>query len=415
MVWPVGVLRGDMSKQALEGIKVADFTWIAAGPVTTKYLADHGATVVRVESTTKPDHSRGWPPFKGGEPGINRSGFYADFNASKYNLTINLNNAAGRAVARKLVKWADVFVENYTPGVMDKLGLGYPAAAELNPAIVYLSSSQQGRGGPHYRHSGYGNHAASISGFTHVTGQPGEEGMMPYGAYTDFISPRFSVVAILAALEFRRRTGKGQYIDLAQVESGLQFLAPMMMDEVVNRKEFHRHGNRDLNASPHGAYPCRGEDRWCVIAVFTDDQWRALRKVMGDPSWACEARFSTLEGRKANEDELDGLISQWTRDYSPEEVMIRLQKAGVAGGIVATGEDMFRDPQLKHREQFVALEHPEMGLHHYDGLSFKLSGTPGRLRSPAPLIGQHNDYVLRKLLGMDDEEVAEAAEAGALD
>lgn len=404
-----------MSKQALEGIKVADFTWIAAGPVTTKYLADHGATVVRVESTTKPDHSRGWPPFKDGEPGINRSGFYADFNTSKYNLTLNLNNRAGLEVARKLVKWADIFVENYTPGVMERLGLGYSSVAELNPEIIYLSSSQQGRGGPHYHQSGYGNHATSLSGLTHITGWPGEEGMMPYGAYTDFISPRFAAVAILAALEFRGRTGKGQHIDLSQVESGLHFLAPVIMDEVANGKDFVRHGNRDPNASPHGAYPCKGNDRWCVIAVFTDEQWRLLVKIMGDPSWASEARFSILSDRKSNEDELDYLISQWTRGCTPEEVMDRLQKAGVPAGLVSTGEDMFKDLQLKHRGHFVALEHLEMGQHHYDGLSFKLSGTPGRLRSPAPLIGEHNGYVLRELLGMDDEDISVAVEAGALD
>ncbi|MEE9198206.1 MAG: CoA transferase [Dehalococcoidia bacterium] len=412
-----------MAKQALGGLKVADFTWVGAGPITTKYLADHGATVVRVESLVKSDPLRLSSPFRDGESGINRSGFYSNYNTGKYSVALNLNCPKGVETARRLVLWADVVAENFTPGVMNRWGLGYARVRELRPDIIYFSTSQQGQTGPHSHHAGYGNHSASLAGFTHITGWPDRDAVMPYGAYTDFISPRYGVATILAALDYRRRTGKGQHIDLSQLEVGLQFLAPLLMDCAVNGRRFLRRGNRDPNASPHGAYPCRGEDRpsmssgdaWCVIAVFNDDQWRSLRQAMGDPPWASEPGYATLIGRKSHEGELDALIAEWTRQHTAEQVMERLQKVGVPAGVVRTSGDLFCDPQLRHRGHFVFLEHPEMGNHSYDGPSFKLSKTPGELRGPAPCLGEHTEFILRQFLGMDDEEIAGLAEAGALE
>lgn len=403
-----------MGKQALEGLKVADFSWVGAGPITTKYLADHGATVVRIESSARVDPLRTIPPFKDEEPGVDRSGFYTNFNTNKYSIALDLNCTPGLEVARRLIMWADVVAENFTPGVMKRWGLDYPSVVRLKPNIIYFSSSQQGQTGPHYHLAGYGNHAISLAGFTHITGWPDREAVMPYGAYTDFISPRFGVVAILAALDYRRRTGKGQHLDLSQAETASQFLAPVLMDSAVNGAEFQRRGNRDPNASPHGIYPCSGEDRWCAIAVFNDRQWLSLCKVMGDPPWAQESRYQTLLGRKACEDELDSLISDWTRERTPEQVMEMLQGVGVPAGVVSTSEDLFRDPQLVHRNHFVLLEHPVIGRHHYDGPSFKLSRTPAELRSPAPCLGQHTEFVLRDLLGMDDVEIAALADTGTL-
>ena len=404
-----------MARLPLEGLKVADFTWVAAGPITTKYLADHGATVVKVESHARIDVLRLAPPFPDGVAGLNRSGFFANYNSSKYSITLNLNRPEAVEVARRLVLWADVVAENFTPGSMKRWGLDYESLVGVRPDIIYLSSSMQGRTGPHSRHPGYGNNAVSLAGFTHMTGRPDRDGVMPYGAYTDFISPRFAVAALMAALEHRRRTGRGQRIDMSQTAAALQFLGPVLMDAAVNGAVYQRRGNMDPLACPHGAYPCAGKDRWCVIAVFNDHQWRSLREAMGGPPWAVRPEYATFMSHKTHEDALDELISKWTRDRSPDEVMELLQEKGVPSGVVHSSEGLYGDLQHKHRGHFVTIEHPEMGKHHYDGYSFKLSRTPGQLRSPAPLMGQHNELVLRDILGLDEEEIGGLAEVGALE
>ena len=303
-----------MPEQIFEGIKVADFTWVGVGPITIKNLADHGATVVHIESHTHLDTLRMTPPFKDGVAGVNNSAFMADYNTSKYGVSLDVNKPKGVEIARKLILWADVVAESFSPRAMAKWGLDYETIRKLKPDIIYYSASQQGHGGPHSGFIGFGMMMASLSGYAHLTGWPDRDPATPYGAYTDFISPFFGSAALVAALDHRRKTGVGQHLDLSQLECGLQLIAPVQMDYVLNGNEMIRDGNRDPRAAPHNAYPCLGNDSWCAIAVFTDEEWTSLCMVLNRPDIVRDPRFATLEARKANEDELDRLIGEWTRE-----------------------------------------------------------------------------------------------------
>ena len=395
-----------------DGLKVVDFSWVATGPLCTKYLADHGATVVRVESATRPDIIRWTPPFRDGEPGLNRSARFANFNSSKLGMALNLGHPRGREVAWRLIQWADVVTESFTPGVMRRLGLDYERVCPSRPDIVYLSTSQLGQTGPWASHPGFGTQLAALSGFYYLSGWEDRDPAGPYGAYTDFINFRLAALSIISALDARRRTGRGQYIDLAQLEGGIQFLAPLVMDAFLGGEPPGRMGNRSATSAPHNAYPCRGEDRWCVIAVESDDQWCRLVEAMGSPAWATDPAWATLEGRKRSEDALDRHIASWTAQFDAVELMEHLQAADVPAGVVQTCEDMYRDPQLIHRGHFVVLEHAEIGPHAYDGVAFRLSRTPGGPRFAAPCLGQHTEHVCRELLGMSAEEFAALRDDG---
>jgi benzylsuccinate CoA-transferase BbsF subunit len=396
-----------------EGVKIADFAWIGVGPITVKYLADHGATVVHVESSTRPDALRLGRPFKNDTPGIDNSQFFANFNSSKYSLSLNLSRPEARETARRLVQWADIVAESYTPKAMRNWGLDYESLRKIKPNLIMFSTCQQGQTGPYSLFAGAGNTGAAMAGFYSVTGWPDRGPNYVYGAYTDFISPRFAAAALVAALDYRDRTGKGQYIDQSQIEAGVQFNAPAVLEYTVNGRVIGRGGNRSPDHAPHGAYPCRGEDRWVAIAVETDDDWRALRRAMGDPEWARQATYDSLAGRKAAEDELDRRLGEWTTTRTPEEVQDLLQAHGVAAGVVATTEDLFNDPQLQHRGHYRRLDHTSMGRVAYDGPSFRLSDSPDT-QFAAPCLGEHNELVLKEFLGMTDEEVAALEATGAL-
>ena len=402
-----------MPEQIFEGIKVADFTWVGVGPITIKNLADHGATVVHIESHTHLDTLRMTPPFKDGVAGVNNSAFMADYNTSKYGVSLDVNKPKGVEIARKLILWADVVAESFSPRAMAKWGLDYETIRKLKPDIIYYSASQQGHGGPHSGFIGFGMMMASLSGYAHLTGWPDRDPATPYGAYTDFISPFFGSAALVAALDHRRKTGVGQHLDLSQLECGLQLIAPVQMDYVLNGNEMIRDGNRDPRAAPHNAYPCLGNDSWCAIAVFTDDEWTSLCMVMGKPDIVRDPRFSTLEARKANENELDRLIGEWTREREAQQVMETLQSVGVPAGVVLSAEGQFNDFQVKHRGFFHYLDHQVIGRHAYDGFSFDLSRTPGTLTA-APTLGQHNEYVYKEILGMTDEQIGDLIAEGVI-
>jgi crotonobetainyl-CoA:carnitine CoA-transferase CaiB-like acyl-CoA transferase len=404
-----------MERQALEGLKVLDFCWVIVGPMVTKYLAAYGATVVRVETRRRPDILRRAPPLRGEGDELDRSAYFTVFNSNKYSLTLNLTHPKGREVALRLAAWADLVTENFTPGTMEEWGLGYEDLRRVNPGIIMFSSSMLGRGGPSSRQPGFGPVLSSLSGFTYLTGWPDRDPVTPYGAYTDYVAPRFALTAILAAIEYRKRTGKGLHLDLSQLEASLHFLAPALLDYAVNGRVQTRAGNRDTAAAPHGVYPCKGEDRWCAIACFTDQEWQALCRVMGNPSWTQEERFATLLGRKANEEELDRLVAEWTKDWDALELMHTLQAEGVPAGLVETTRDLFEDPQLKHRGHFVFLEHPVIGLHPFDNSEFRLSKTPARFSRASPTLGQHNEFVIKELLGMSEEEYEELLNLGVLE
>ena len=397
-----------------EGLKVADFSWVAVGPITSKYLGDHGATVVRVETEGRPDILRVAGPFKDGVPGPNRSHFYGDFNSSKVGLSLDLKNPAGLDIACRLIEWADVYFESFTPGTMDALGMGYEKARSLNPSILMVSTCLMGQTGAARSLAGYGFHAGAIAGYYDITGWPDLPPDGPWTAYTDVVSPRFISALVMAALDHRRRTGQGQHIDAAQMEMGVQFLAPQIIDYNASGKIVSRNGNRSDVAAPQGAYPCAGDDQWCAIAVDTEQQWEDLRLTMGDPAWAGYDRFKSVEDRLSNHDEIDGHIGQWTMDKTAQEVMELLQSHGVPSGVVQRSSDLLQDPQLAHCNLYRYMDHPEMGNIPYTGHQFRIQGYDSGPRSPAPLLGQHNEYVLKDLLGMTDEDMIEAVIAGAI-
>jgi crotonobetainyl-CoA:carnitine CoA-transferase CaiB-like acyl-CoA transferase len=402
------------SKKALEGVKVVDFTWYVAGPQITRALAMYGAEVIKIEGRTRLDVQRITPPHKDDVLGVNRGGFFNQVNVSKFSLALNLGHPKGIEVVKKFIARADIAVENFAGGVLEKLGLGYEELKKVKPDIILLSSSMQGQTGRHANHPGFGMHLTSLSGFNHITGWFDRD-PASLGVYTDFIGPRFGIIAILAALDYRRRTGKGQYLDLSQYENGIHIMAPLVLDYGVNKRIAERMGNRYPYAVPHGAYRCRGEDRWCAIAVFADDEWASFCKVIGNPAWTGDPRFTTFTARKEHEDELDKLVESWTVNYSAEDVMRLMQEAGVPGGILETGEDLVEhDPQLMERHYFWKLEHPEVGEYYASRLPFVLSRSPYQLRR-APLLGEHNEYVLKEMLGMSDDEIAELVIEGVIE
>ncbi|MBI3931524.1 MAG: CoA transferase [Chloroflexi bacterium] len=407
--------RENLPKKLFEGVKVVGFTWVVVGPAIIKALADYGAEVIKIEGRSHPDQLRvSGGPVKDGIPGVDRNGWVAWFNSGQLSVALNLATPKGVELAKRFVARADIVVENMAGGVMKRMGLGYEELKKVKPDIIMLSACMQGQTGPHFNLPGLGSHLAALAGFCQITGWP-EQDPTEVGAYTDYIVPSFAASCLAAALLYRRHTGRGQYIDMSQYEAGAHFMAPLILDYVVNQRIANRMGNRHIYAAPHGAYRCRGEDRWCVVAVFTDDEWGSFARVIGNPAWTNDSRVGTLLSRKKNEDELDRLVEEWTINHSPEEVMNLMQVAGVAAGVVETCEDLMEhDPQLRQRRFFLELDHPEGFKHHVPRHAFVLSKLPGEVRR-APLLGEHNEYALKELLGMSDDEIAELVIEGVVE
>ena len=401
--------------RALDGLKVLDFMWVMAGPAATRTLADHGATVVRIESTRRIDTARTLAPFFDGIPGAERSGCFQNLNAGKRMVTLDPTTPGGRAAALDLVRWADVVCESFSPGTLARWGLGWDVLRAANPGVILLSTCLMGQSGPLSRFVGYGNLAAAICGFSNLGGWPDRPPAGPFSAYTDYVAPRFVAIAILAALEHRRRTGEGQHVDLAQGEAALHFLAPALLDWSVNGRVAGRVGNADLHAVPHGVFPAAGDDRWVALAVDTDAAWRGLCAAMARPALADDPRFATPDARRAHAAALDATIAAWARTRSPHELETTLQAHGVAASAVQNSAELWRDPQLAHREHFVTVPHPERGTTVIEGVRVRLSRTPGRVEGEAPTYGRDTVPVLTEILGYDDARLAALAAAGALE
>ncbi len=383
--------------------------------MTTRYLSDFGATVLRVESALRPDVIRHGLPFAEGKGGVNRSGYWANYNSGKLGLGLNMADERARRIAFRLAtEWADVVTENFTPGTMERWGLGYEAISERNPGVVMFSASMLGRGGPYDAQPGFGPVLTALSGHTHFTGWPDRAPASPYGAYTDFLIPHIAVSAIIAALDHKRRTGRGQRLDLSQLEAALYFAGTPVLDYLANGRVSGRAGNADPAMAPHAIYACAGENRWCAIACATDEQWQALANLAGRPDLAGDPGLARLPGRKAREAELDEAIEAWTRNLAPDEAMRRCQAAGIPAGAALDSRGLFGDPQYASRGHFVFLEHPEMGRYASDANSFLLSEAAASYRR-APLLGEHTEGILREILGMTAEEIRALAEDGALD
>src|SRR2546421_10703405 len=281
------------AKDALAGVKIVEFGAYAAGPCISKYLANFGARVVHVESRQRPDGFRlQYPPFKDGQVGLNRSGCFAFFNDSKHGVTLDLKNSEGLRLANRLAEWSDIVIENMRPGVMARLALDYESLRERKRDLIMLSTSNMGQTGPHAAHPGFGSQLSSLSGFTHLIGEPDGPPYFLYGPYIDFVAVAFGGVAVLAALDHRRRTGEGAYIDLSQFEAGLQFMSGPLLNYSANAKVAGREGNRDPAVAPHGCYPCR-DGRWCVISCWDEREWERLCSLADRSGWLTDARFLT--------------------------------------------------------------------------------------------------------------------------
>ncbi|HKJ23325.1 MAG TPA: CoA transferase, partial [Myxococcota bacterium] len=341
--------------------------------------------------------------------GLDGSPMYVLLNPDKESVSINMAVPEGVALARRLVGWADVVAENFSPGVMAKWGLDADAIHALRPDAVVVSGCLFGQTGPQRKYPGFGGQGSAIAGFNHLTGWPDREAHGPYGTITDSLSPRYVAVALVAALLERRRTGKGRHIDLSQIESAVYSLSEMIVRQSANGEGEVRRGNRNERAAPHGAYPCRGDDRWIAIAVEDDEAWHALVGALGDPDWARDPKLASAEGRLAAEAEIDRRLAAFTSEHDAFTLAESLQAARVPAGPVATFADLLDDPQLAHRGHFVPLRHVHLGELPFERSGFRLSASPGGFERPGPNLGQHNREVLGGVLGLSDEQIDDLA------
>jgi len=399
-----------------EGLKVLDFCWVVVGPLTTKHLADHGATVIRVESVSRLDYLRSTAPFKDGQYGLNRSQFWATFNTSKKSLGLNLSREEGREIILRLVEeWQpDIVTESFAPGQMARWGFDYESLRKIKPDLIYFSTTQLGQTGSYAQYAGFGNLGAAIAGLNQVTGWPDRSPIGPWGAMPDMVNPPLAMTAIIAALEYRRRTGKGQCLDLSQIEGSLQYIAPSLLEFTANGSVAERMGNRDPAMAPHGVFPVAGDDRWIAIAIRNDEDWCALRGVAEGEAWGCDERFATFVGRKQHEEELETAISAWTASRESERLMLDLQAAGVPAAVVKSCLELMHDPQLAQADFFHETEHLECGTMPVDGPSFRLSLTPWNATG-APVLGQHNEEILTDILKISEPDLSELVSEGVIE
>lgn len=419
----------------LEGIRVIDLTWILVGAGATRLLASMGAEVIRIEPTDlyRLDLARYVPPFIRETPGppddpdgseytleerTDRSGYYFNINTGKRGIRLNMNTPEGKDLFARLVAIGDVVTENFSAHTMDKWGFGYDRLRAIKPDIIYVQMSGMGHTGPDQDYVSYGPTAQAISGLSYQSGLP--EPYEPAGwgySYLDHTGAYHGAMATICALHHRNRTGEGQHVDVSQAGAGLVLTGTAILDAVVNGRQTVRTGNRSpyRPAAPHGVYPCRGEDRWCVIAVFSDQEWQALCKAMGYPVWAEKPEYASLESRIQHQDSLDDDVATWTRRHTAEEVMHGLQRHGVRAGVVQTAEDkVWHDPHLQERGYYVPVRHSRFGLQPVEGVPMKFSETPmhpgGPIQRGAPRWGEDNAYVYGELLGLSEAQMADYRE-----
>lgn len=410
---PARVSTKARTGNAFEGLKVADFSWVAAGPTIAKALADHGATVVKVESETRLDLSRTLAPHIDGVAGVNRSYWAYLYATSKLSLQCNLRNDAGLQIARRMCDWADVVIESFSPGTMQRLGLDYEKLSQDHPDLVMLSTSMLGQTGPLRQYAGYGQQAAAFCGLQNITGWPDRDPCGVHGPYTDVIAPKFGIAALAAALYDRGRTGKGQFIDLAQTECSMYFLAPLIMDELCSGRTAVRLGAQSIYACPNGAYRTEGVERYIAISIETTQQWRALKSVLPLSKFDAD-KFDNIEERRAAREQIDEVLRQWCVDRDPWELEEFLATRGVPASVVQRPLDVFNDVQIEAREHKQILRHSETGdVVHY-GFCTRFSAKKQMVRSAAPCLGEHNDLVLSEFLKLPDSEIDLLFKAGGI-
>jgi len=398
-----------MSDLPLSGIRVADFCHGWAGPYMTNLLADFGAEVIKIESKYGSSNARTPDPARG-----NYS--LAEFHRNKLGTTLNMNMPEAVEIAKQLIKISDVVTENFSLRVMKKWGLDYEHVREINPGIIMASLQGLGQTGPHKDYVTWGPNLMPLTGMTYEWGFP--DLPKPSGtkmAYPDFVAGVHGACAIVAALNYRSQTGKGQYIDLAQLEATAAMMPVVFLDYTANGRIQERNGNRSRDFAPQGCYRCQGEDEWCMISVTTQEQWESFCHLLGNPLWTQDERFSTMRGRIRHADELDERIEEWTQTQTPRAVMEKLQAAGIPAGIVHDARSLIDDPHLNARNSVIQIDHPGMGNVLHANVPMRLSKTPGTIERPAPEMGEHNDYVFRGLLGLSSKDIEELGKRGVFE
>lgn len=397
-----------------EGLKVADFSWVGALPLVSKDLANLGATVLRVESEKHVDPLRMIPPWRDGVPNISTGYAMANFNQSKLGLALDLGTEQGREVALRLVDWADVVTESFTPGSAAKLGLDYETLRKRKPELIMISSCMRGQTGPEAGYTGFGLQGAGLAGFVAITGWPDRVPSGPWGAYTDFIAPRYSLAALGAALYHKQQTGAGQYIDFSQIEAAIHFLEPMVLDYAVNGRVAGLAGHDSERGCPHGVFAAEGEERYIAIAAETSAQWRALCGQVHDLARYATPEFDSLAARIARKAEIEEPLAVWCAGRELFGMARSLRMSGVPAYAVMRATDLHEDPQLLARDFFVDLDHPRIGRVRFNGPVTRFSATPSRPTHAGPTIGQHSYEILTEWLGYTPDQVAAFAEAGIL-
>ena len=398
----------------LQGIRIADFSWAWAGPYATMLLALMGAEVIKIETRKRPDHSRlrsvvtgpvAWDPDK--------SPIFNDLNLNKMAITLDLAKPQAVEIAKKLVAVSDVVVENFRPGVMGRLGLGYGTLKKIQPDIIMLSSSSMGAKGPDSKYAGYAPIFAAHSGLAHLTGYP-DRRPVPLMGSSDLRSAAASAFAILVALYHRGATGEGQHVDLSSVETLSVLIGDAFLDYFMNNRVPVRKGNRDDIMAPHNCYPCKGENKWVTIAVADDEEWQSLCAAMGNPGWTADERFADAYRRWHHQEELDRRIGEWTSGYTAGEVTEMLQRVNVAAFPSFDGAELFRDPHLQARGLATEVNHPAFGKRKVLNPPWRFSATPAQVTCQGPCLGEHNSYVLGELLGIPKEEIEQLEQEGVL-
>ncbi len=389
----------------LAGLRVLDFCWIGAGAFVTRILADLGAEVIKVESQTHPDNLRLSGPHKPGAKPLESSGYFASRNTSKKSIALNMSHPRARQIALRLAGQCSIVSNNFRPGVMEKWGLGYGEVAAVNPSVIYLAMPMQGASGPHRDYIGFGSTIAALCGLVSMAGRPGRPPIGTGTHYPDHVpNPGHALVAVLAAAFHRARTGEGQHIELAQIESTVNMLGPSILAWSATGALPQVDGNRRPGAVPRGVFPCAGEETWCAIEVTDDREWQGLRAALGAPEWMAADAFDTLAGREARQDEIETRLAQETRRLGAAELVHRLQAHGVAAAVVATSADVTRDPQLDARGYWHTVGHAEMGSVLVNLPPFRAVGEERNPPGPPPLLGEHTLEVASALLGFDEAE-----------
>ena len=395
-----------MSRPPLDGIRVVDFCWAWAGPYGSLQLAHLGADVIRIESAKRLCPSRLIPPWPDNESGVNRAGYFNQYNQGKRSLTLDLKAPEAIDIAKTLVSKSDIVMNNFASGVMEKLGVGYDVLRRIKPDIIMVSLPGYGTSGPEKDFVSYGPPQVAQSGLSALTGYVGGPPMMAGFSYGDPNGGIHATFAVMSALLHREKTGQGQYIDLSQWEAAIMLLPEAVMDYSMNGTQPERMGNRDPHMAPHGVFRSKGDDRWVSLSVRDEAEWQRLCAVMGQPELSSDARFASLAARKENEAALEEIVTAWTQERTADEATQALQNVGIPAYPSLDAIDMINNPHVGARDYFVELEHPEVGARRHMGIPWTMSRTPCEIRRPAPCLGQDTEAVLTDIVGLSQGEIA---------